>query len=202
MADTRVVHHGANAGDNSFKEVDVLSVIGGMSAPPAAIATLAAARSGRAVPHARAVETREAVLMRDGTGVAVPVLAYSDPDAQKVHRGIYNGSIEQAAARARQVARTAANPVKVNIFGNVAPGMPIDEIVHWRDIRPDRLCEMLVRGRVYENAAHMHTIYPELFSTRRAATDARARFGDIRVPLRANDDETSTPRKFTLEGVR
>ena len=52
--------------------------------------------------------------------------------------------------------------------------------MHWRDIKPDRLWEMIVRGRVYENAAHMHAAYPELFRTHRAATDARARFGDIR----------------------
>lgn len=193
MTDTRIVHHGANAGDDSFRDVDVLSVIGGMSAPPATIAKLAAARSGRAVPCARAIETTSAVLMRDGTGVAVPVLAYEDPDAQAVHRGIYNASIEQAAARARQVQRTAANPVKVNIFGRAAPGMPFNEVVHWSDIKPDRLCEMLVQGRVYENAAHMYAFYPDpggpaasgkLFRSRRAATDARARFGDIRARTR------------------
>ena len=180
MADTRTTWHGANAGDDSFRAVEVLSVIGGMSARPAAIAQLAATRSGRAVSYARAIETTAAVLMRDGSGVAVPVLAYEDPDAQAVHRAIFNTSIEQAAARARAVERTAANPVEVNIFANVAPAMPIDEIVHWRDIKPDRLWDMLARRRVYENAAQMHAVYPDLFGTRRAATDARARFGDIR----------------------
>jgi hypothetical protein len=30
----------------------------------------------------------------------VSKMGYEDPDAQAVHRGIYNGSIEQAAARA------------------------------------------------------------------------------------------------------
>jgi hypothetical protein len=119
--------------------------------------------------------------MRDGSGVAVPVLAYAHLDAHAVHRAIYDGSIEQAAARARQVERTAANPVEINIFANAAPqNMVFDEVVRWRDIRPDRLWDMIACGRVFENAAHMHAIYPDLFRTRRAATDARARMGDVR----------------------
>jgi hypothetical protein len=59
LADARTTHHGANAGDNSFRDVDVLSVIGGMTAPPAKVAELAAARSGRAVSYTRPAETHE-----------------------------------------------------------------------------------------------------------------------------------------------
>jgi hypothetical protein len=200
---TRTIHHGANAGDDSFRAVVTHNVIGGMTAPPAAIAELAAARSGRAVPYASPIETMEAILMRDGTGVAVPVLAYADPDAQTVHRAIFNGSIEQAAARARQVERTEANPVLINIFANVAPSMPIDKIVRWRDIRPDRLCDMLVRGRVYENSTHMHAFYGDLFRSRRAATDAAWRFGDIRArtkDLAAMDAEPWSEITYQLPG--
>jgi hypothetical protein len=86
--------------------------------------------------------------------------------------------------RARQVDRTSANPVEMNIFANVAPAMPIDEIVLWGDIKPDRLWDMIAAGRIYENAAQMHAVYPELFRTARAATDARARMGDIRARTR------------------
>ena len=178
MADTRLAHHGATAGDDEFRHVDVLAVIGGMSAPPDVIAALAAARTGQAVPVARAVPSTAPVLMADGRGVAVPVLAYEHPAAQAVHEGIYNSSIDQAAGRARAVMRTAANPVVISIFANAAPNLPIDEIAHWRDIRPDRLMHMAARRRVFLNAADMTRHHADLFRSEKAASAARERFGD------------------------
>ena len=180
----QIVTHGANAGDDELRDVDVHSVIGGLSPKPAAIAELAAARSGRAVPVAGALSSTDTVLMRDGSGVAVRVRAYADPDAQAVHRAIFNGSIDQGGARARPALRTAANPADINTFANAAPSTPVDEILLWANNKPDRLFRMMHAGRVYWNASRMHQVYPDLFDTRRAAIDARGRMGDVRERVR------------------
>jgi hypothetical protein len=189
----RVVTHGANAGNDELRDVETHSVIGGISLPPPVVAAIAAARSGRAVAPARAVMTAAPVLMRDGTGKAVRVRSYEDPDAQAVHHACHHGSVMQGATRPRQVGRTAADPVETNIFGHEAPDMPINEIRPWRDFRVDRLWEMVARRRVYSNAAHMHAVYPDLFKTDRAATDARASMGDIRGRLRELADRDPAP---------
>jgi len=69
----RLGHHGAVAGDDTFRFVRRHAVIGAPSAPPAEIAALAAARSGRAVPVERAVQANAPVLLTDGSAVSVPV---------------------------------------------------------------------------------------------------------------------------------
>jgi len=184
MQDTRVTHHGASAGDDKCRDVDVHSVIGGMTAPPKAIARLAAARTGLPVPIANPISSTATVLMRDGSGVAVPVMAYEHPAAQRVHVGIFNASINQARARPRAVLRSLTSPVAINFFANAAPNMPIDVIVRWRDVKPDRLDHMVRAGVVFLNAADMHTHYPKMFPSENAAAKARARAGDIWPRLR------------------
>lgn len=184
-ANLPVLHHGANAGDDSMRDVGALAVIDGLRARPAALAELAAARTGRAIMADPPVPSMAPVLMRDGSGVAVPVLAYADPAMQAVHAGIHNASVMQAAARARQVMRTAANPVHTIIFGNVAPpGIVFDRILRWKDERPDRLVHMAYRARLHGNAATMTALHPDLFATERAAERARDRFGDVSARLR------------------
>jgi hypothetical protein len=179
----RLAHHGATAGDDDFRHCSALAVIGGVSARAEAIAALAAARNGLAVPGDRAQPSTAAVLMADGSGVAVPVLAYAHPAAQAVHAGIFNASIDQAAGRGRGVMRTAANPLHIDIFGHCAPGIPVDEIVRWSDVKPDRLLHMVARGRVFLNAADMHAQHAGLFGSENAAAHARERFGNIRARL-------------------
>ncbi len=119
MAHARLAHHGASAGDDTFRTVDAMAVIGGMSAPPDVIAAVAAARTGQAVPIARAVPATAPVLMADGSGVAVPVLAYEHPAAQAVHAAISTPrSIRPSRDRARSCApprvrwRSASSPTR------------------------------------------------------------------------------------------
>ena len=50
MANTKIAYHGANAGDDTFRTVDAMAVIGGMSAPPDVIA---GRRHGGRRPYAR-----------------------------------------------------------------------------------------------------------------------------------------------------
>jgi hypothetical protein len=147
--------------------------------------TKAAARTGRAIMAVPPVPSMAPVLMRDGRGVAVPLLAYADPAMQAVHAGIHNASVVQAAARARQVMRAADNPVHTIIFGQVAPpGIVFDRILRWKDERPDRLVHMVFRARLHLNAATMTALHPDLFPTEKAAERARDRFGDVSARLR------------------
>jgi hypothetical protein len=176
--------HGANAGDDSMRDLPLVSVIGGRSAPHWEIANLAAARSGLAVPSDRPVSTKATVLMTDGTGREITVVAYEHPAAQAVHEGIYNADINQAAARARRITRTAASRCTVNIFANAVPDHPADVILNWRDIRPDRLVHMVARRRVPLNAALMTSLHKDLFRTEKAASSAREGFGDVWARLR------------------
>jgi hypothetical protein len=50
MAGTRTTHHGANAGDDSFRDTDALSVIGGSSARPEEVAALGQRAVGAEYP--------------------------------------------------------------------------------------------------------------------------------------------------------
>jgi hypothetical protein len=77
MPNTRTTWHGANAGDDSFKTVDVEVVFDGPRAPAAGIAALAAARTGRLVKQTSRSCRPRWVPMADGRGVSVPVLRYN-----------------------------------------------------------------------------------------------------------------------------
>jgi hypothetical protein len=124
-------------------------VVDGIRPPALDVAKLAAARTGQAITDRSRVETMAPVLMRDGRGVAVPVLAYADPVMQAAYAAIHNASVTQAAGRARAVMRTKDNPMEINIFGRVAPaGVVFDEIVRWQDIKPDRLEDMILADRI------------------------------------------------------
>jgi hypothetical protein len=88
-------------------------------------------------------------------------------------------------ADSRPTMRTAVDPVEINTFANVAPSTPVGEIVRWADIKPDRLFKMVHAGRVYWNASRMHQVFPDWFSSPRAAIDARGRMGNVRERVRA-----------------
>jgi hypothetical protein len=84
-------------------------------------------------------------------------------------------------ADSRPTLRTAVDPVEINTFDDVAPSTPVDEIVRWVDIKPDRLFKMVHAG----NASRMHQVFPDWFSSPRAAIDARGRMGSVRERVRA-----------------
>jgi hypothetical protein len=193
LPNTTTTWHGANAGDDSMRDVDVGVVFDGPRAPAAAIAALAAARTGRLVKEAAPVMGTETVLMTDGTGVSVPVLQYENPHAQAVHQSIHHAAVAQASARPRQLLRTETNPSILLLFGNVASDKPVDLIIRWADVRPDRLTSMVRRGRVCINAVDMHLWHPDLFKTAKAGSSARERFGDVTARLMTMLDRDARP---------
>lgn len=179
LPNTQLSWHGANAGDDSMKNVDVGVVFDGLRPRAVEIAKIAAARTGKPVLVAAPVMSSEPVLMNDGSGVAIPILRYEDPDAQAAYNSIHARSTEQASGRPRQVLRTAADPCVSLLFGNIASAQPVDAIIRWADAEPDRLVSMVARGRVCTNAVDMHRWHKDLFKTPKAASNARGRFGDV-----------------------
>lgn len=169
-------HHGDIAGSDEHAGVDAAFVIGGAFARPEDVASIAAARGGGAVTVAKPVPTPRAALLASGVAVTIDVMAYADPAMDAVHRGIYDPSIIQAAARPRGIQRTAETPVIRYLFGNVALPFPVDHLARWQDVRPDRLVRMVASGTVWTNAADMTHFRPDLFPTAKAAEHARRRF--------------------------
>jgi hypothetical protein len=171
-----VRYHGGTVGDDDFGDVEVQLVYGGAFAKPKDVRRLASAEAGRILPMIKPERTAAVALLADGSGAQFDRLAYADPEAQAVHRGIYDGSIEQAIGRGRGLNRTAANPLETYVFANCPLPAPVSTIERWR--RPSRLVKMLLLlGIVPLNAGDMARFCPNLFPSTGAALQAISRWG-------------------------
>ena len=168
-------HHGNIAGHDVYRDVDAAFIIGGAFASPAAIASLAAARGGGAVAVAKPTKVMRSALLTSGEAVGIEVMAYPDPAADAVHRGIYDTSIIQAAGRPRPLERSADNPSISYIFANVALPFPVDTVSRWQEVRPDRVVRMIASGAVWTNSADMARFRSDLFKSQKAAESDRSR---------------------------
>jgi hypothetical protein len=178
LSHDRRLHHGAVAGDDDHGDVDALFVIGGPFPSPAATNRIACAEARCRVPYAAPERASCTALLADGSGVTFDRMAYADPRLQSVHAGVYDGGIVQALGRARGLNRTAANPVDIYVLANTPlDGIPLASIQHWRDVKPNRVQMMHLRGAVYTNAADMHRFYPDMFPSEDAARQAIRRMG-------------------------
>jgi hypothetical protein len=166
-------HFGDVAGSDMHADADAAFIIGGAFARPEDVASIAAARGGGAVAAAKPARMPRAALLATGAAVEIACMAYEEPTADVVHRGIYDASIVQAAGRVRPIERSADNPAVVYVFANVALPFPVTSVDRWRDVRPDRLARMVAAGVVWSNAADMAAHRPDLFPTTKAAERAR-----------------------------
>ena len=143
-------HHNQNAGDDELRDVSVHTVTDGIRVRTSDLVELVRAKTGKLPSKAPPAPSTASVLMTDGTGIEVPSMRYDDPDIQAEYAAHLHASLTQAgSARARAVMRTAADPVRVNILGRVAPpGEVFNSVQLWRDVRPGRLGEITLRGRV------------------------------------------------------
>jgi len=171
----RTGHFNAIAGLDVFKDVRSLFVIGRPLPDARELRETALALTGRAIPEeAGQVETRGA-LMEDGTGAAMNVRAYSDPDLEALRVAITEAEIVQAVGRGRGVKRTADNPLSVFLFADVATALPITRMARWTEIRPGVVARMASHGLVLASATDARRIYPDLFTTAEAAKKALQR---------------------------
>ena len=169
-------HHGNLAGNNDHQDAEIGFVIGGTFVDARDTASIAAARGGGAVASAAPVPTLRAALLNEGGAVVIECLAYEDPAADAVHRGLYDTSPVQAVGRLRPMQRTALNPGIGYVFGNVALPFPVASVRPWSEVRPSRLIRMIAGGRVWFGAAQMTDLRHDLFLTAKAASAARERF--------------------------
>jgi phage/plasmid primase-like uncharacterized protein len=175
LAGVSILHHGAVAGDDAFRHVDSLFIIGGPFPRPRDVARQASAETGRLIATARPERTRCTALLADGRGVQFDRMGYADPDAHAVHAGIYDAAILQAIGRGRGLRRTAGNPLEIHVFSNVPLPLPVTSIERYRPF--SRLDRMAADGVIYCNSGDMARRRPDLFRSPDAARQARRRWG-------------------------
>ncbi len=165
----RTGHFNAIAGLDGFRDVRSLFVIGRPLPDARELRDAALALTGRAIPEESGqVETRGA-LMDDGSGSAMNVRAYRDPDLEALRVAVTEAEIIQAIGRGRGVNRTADRPLTVFLLADVATPLPITNMARWSDIRLGVLARMASRGAVLLGATDASRVYPDLFPTADAA---------------------------------
>ncbi len=185
MSDIATAHHGDIAGSDQHADVDKAFIIGGAFARVENIASIAAARGGGAVAVAKPERVTRAALLTTGAAVTIECMAYPDPAADAVHRGIYDASIVQAIGRVRPLERTVSNPAVTWAFGNAELPFPVASVTRWQDARPDRLARMVAHGVVWLSPADAHAFEAEMFRSGKAAEHVRGRVADARDAVRA-----------------
>lgn len=124
-------------------------------------------------PGANMPEALVPYAMADGTGQAVKVRLHPDRRIAALQRQFREGATRQAFERLRLA--TAAERKRVVLACNVPiPGLPVDELVTWADLRPTRLqaaiAEAAQRGGVLRlSAAGLAADAPETFPSGKAA---------------------------------
>ena len=187
----RTGHFNAIAGLDQFRDVRSAFVIGRPLADARVMRDDALALTGRPIPHESGrMETRGA-LMVDGTGQAINVRCYADPDMEAMRAAITDAEVIQAVGRVRGVRRTAIDPVMMFVMADVVLPLPVTALTRWADLRLDVVSRMRARGAVLFGPTDAAKAYPDLFPTAEAAKKALQRagggkgdFGDI--PLRVS----------------
>ena len=182
----RTAHFGSIAGLNELQNVRALFKIGRALPSPQQVREQALALTGRPVPLEQPhVESRGA-LMADGTGAALDVRCYRDPDLEMMRGAIVDAAAVQECGRGRGVNRTAERPLILFVMADVVLPLPINRLVRWEDVRPSVVERMAARGLVLYGAADAARVYPDLFPCgAEAAAAALKRAGDFPdIPLR------------------
>lgn len=173
-----LAHHNSVAGRDEWKDVKCLVVVGRTSPPPNAVARIAEALTGVAMPrlpawYPKATSTRE---MTDGTTVPAECDRHPDPVCEAVRQHICEGELVQIVGRARGVNRGEADPVDVLVLTDVPLPLPLDATLAAAELDPSPLELMLgCSGIAFENATDAAAAYPLLWSNRPAADQALAR---------------------------
>jgi hypothetical protein len=171
----RTGHFNAINGLDSFGDVRSLFVIGRPLPSPDDLRRQALALTGKALPdEATRIESR-GQRMIDGSGLAVDVPAYGNPDLEAVRTAITDTAVVQAAGRGREIRRTAATPLSLFIFADVVAPLPAKDILTWPDIRLTPSQRMAARGLVLESPTDAARVYSDLFASADAAKKALQR---------------------------
>ena len=171
-------HHNAVAGQDIWRDVQLLVVIGRTMPRTAAVERMAEALTGSAItPLDGQYERITGARLVAGRGlVACEVDRHPDPIAEAIRRQVCEGELVQIIGRGRGVNRTAANPLDVLVMTDVALPMPIHEEIAAADLDPTLPDLMLAAGGiVFENYRHAAEVCPHLWSNWEAAKKAFSR---------------------------
>ena len=199
-----LAHFNAIAGQNAWRDVALLILIGRTEPPPREVEKLARALFDADITPIPMGEwypkIERGVQMRDGGVAAIETPHHPDLCAEAVRWQICEAELIQAIGRGRAVNRSADNPLYIDILTNYALPIVVDELTTWPLIQPSFAEIMRSRGAVPLVYRDIGDAYPDLFTSRNAAASALLREIGIRInDLRRNPRQT--PIEEYLIGV-
>jgi hypothetical protein len=170
-------HLNAIRGQDKWKDVDLLIVIGRTQPSPSAVELQAEALFRTPVKSLGPDYYDSTWMPLTGTETTVPTERHPDPNAEVVRWHACEAELIQAIGRVRAVNRTAENPVQIDIINKVPlPDIVIDEVIEWGDAQPDpgeiiagRYGLLLAQEGSKGTANVLAALLPDLFSTPNAA---------------------------------
>ena len=170
-------HLNAIRGQNKWKDVDLLIVIGRTQPSPSAVELQAEALFRTPVKSLGPDYYDSTWMPLTGTETTVPTERHPDPNVEVVRWHACEAELIQAIGRVRAVNRTTENPVQIDIINKVPlPDIVIDEVIEWDDAHPDpgeiiagRYGLLLAQEGSKGTANVLAALLPNLFSTPNAA---------------------------------
>lgn len=187
-----IAHFNAIAGLDGFKDVGLLIVIGRTMPDVFEVETISGALIGlepmRTAMPAKGARFHDrvplALRMADGTGH--PVQGYRHPDlvAEAARWQVAEAGVLQAIGRARAVNRTAENPVRIEVWNDIALPLTVDAVVTWDSLLGGYEIEMIADGIVLESPSDMATCWPKAWATAEGAKQWLKRTTRCQTPIR------------------
>ncbi len=174
-----LAHHNAVSGQDRWRDVRALIVVGRTQPSPASVERMAEALTGRAVERVDGWYSRGDGVRHTAAGGAVAIEAdrHPDPIAEAIRWQICEGELVQIIGRGRGVNRTEDNPLDVLVLTDAPLPMQVATTLQAADMAPSPEDLMAAAGGiVLENAADVAAAYPHLWATRNAAKFALHRW--------------------------
>ncbi|MBT4608648.1 MAG: hypothetical protein HOC05_01315, partial [Gemmatimonadetes bacterium] len=139
-------HFNAIRGQDRWRNVDLIVLIGRAQGKPAAMEMLAEARFHEEIKSLGPDYYERVWMPLPGTDVMVQTERHPDPHAEVVRWETCEGELIQSIGRGRGVNRTEENPLQVDLINLVPlPDIEIGEVVEWDDAQPD--ARAVIAGR-------------------------------------------------------
>ena len=165
----RTCHWNAVAGLDEYGQVRSLFAIGRPLPDARDVRAMAMALTGRVIEPENGQRESRGVLMADGSGVAMNVRTFADPDMEALRAAITDTALVQGAGRGRGVRREADTPLHVFVFADVVMPFPVNRLVAWEHVRLNVVQRMLARGAALFSPSDAARVYPDLFGSPDAA---------------------------------
>jgi len=170
-------HLNAIRGQDKWKDVDLLIVIGRTQPCPSAVELQAEAVFRTPIKSLGPDYYDSTWMPLTGTDISVRTEQHPDKFAEVIRWHACEAEIIQAIGRVRAVNRTSENPVQIDIINKVPlPDIVIDEVVEWDEAPPDpgeviagRYGLLLVQEGLKGTSNVLAALLPDLFGTPNAA---------------------------------